>query len=61
MMRHVSDGIAKCFFCGVVRRTDEGRRERETLMYNGTIAAVSDLYRSGQGMPLEHFWEAQIP
>ena len=27
MMRHVNDGDSECFF-GVVRRTDEGGRER---------------------------------
>jgi hypothetical protein len=45
MTRHasVNDGVAECFFCGVVRRTDEGPRERETLLYNETIDAVRDL------------------
>jgi hypothetical protein len=61
MMRDVNDGVAECFFCGSVRRSDEGPRERETLMYNETIAGVRDLYDSG--MPVEilrNFWEAQI-
>jgi hypothetical protein len=48
MMRHVNDGVAECFFCGAVRRTDEGPRERETLLYNETIDAVSDLYYFGR-------------
>jgi hypothetical protein len=48
MMRHVNDRVAGCFFCGVVRRTDEGLRERETLLCNETIAAVCDLYDSGK-------------
>jgi hypothetical protein len=48
MMRHVNDGVAERFFCGVVRRAGEGPRERETLLYNETIAAVSDLYYSGR-------------
>ena len=46
MMRLVNDGGAKCFFCGIVRRTDMGPREREALLYNETIAVVSNLYYS---------------
>jgi hypothetical protein len=50
MMRDVNDGVAECFFCGFVRRTDEGPRERErmALLYNETVAAVSNLYDSGR-------------
>ena len=47
MMIHVNDGVAECFFRGVVRRTDMGPRER-ALLYNETIAVVSDLYYSGR-------------
>jgi hypothetical protein len=46
MMRHVNDRVAEYFFCGVVRRTGEGARERETLLFKETVAA-SDLYYSG--------------
>lgn len=46
MTGHVNDGVPECFSYGVVRRTDEGPRERETLLYNETIAAVSGLYYS---------------
>jgi hypothetical protein len=48
MMIHVNDGVAECFFRGVVRRTDMGPRERGALLYNETIAVVSDLYYSGR-------------
>jgi hypothetical protein len=44
MLRHVNDGVAECFFCGIVRRTDGGPRKRATLLYNEIIAVVSDLY-----------------
>ena len=58
MTRHVNDRVAEYFFCGVVRRTestDEGPRERETLLYNETIAARGQRFiLTWQGMPLEH-------
>jgi hypothetical protein len=47
MMRHVNDGVAEYFFCGVVR-TGEGSTERETLLFKEIVAAVSDLYYSGR-------------
>jgi hypothetical protein len=59
-MIHVNDGVAECFFRGVVRRTDMGPREREALLYSITgplIAVVGDLYYSGRAYKL---LEAQI-
>jgi hypothetical protein len=46
MMRHINDEAAEYFFCKIVR-SDEGRRGRKTLLYNETIAVVSDLFDSG--------------
>lgn len=43
MMRHINDKVEKRFFCGVVRGTEEGQRERETLLYSETTTAANDL------------------